>query len=103
MGKENNDLFREIAKKLRLIEDSNSKIAGLGGFKIFGAGTYTLERWSSMMVMEDAVFTEFKVDGVSLLSARGMSGVTIKAGTYLPGSGWITDFTLSSGKVIGYR
>lgn len=103
MGRENNDLFREMARRLRLIEDSNSKIAGLGGFKIFGAGTYTTERWSAIMVLKDVVFTEFKVDGVSLLSARGMSGVTIPAGTYLPGSGWITDFTISSGSIIGYR
>jgi hypothetical protein len=54
--------------------------------------------------MSDCVFTAFTIGGVDVLSTKGLSGVTIKAGAFLPAgvTGKITSFTLSSGAVIAY-
>ena len=81
-------------------------IAGAGGFKVVSTTTaQTGAEYNSLVVMNDCVFTAFKVNGVDVLSANGLSGVTIKAGAFLPAgvSNTITDFTLSSGAVIAYK
>ena len=50
------------------------------------------------------IIVEFKVNGISLLSANGMSGVTFKQGAFLSAeAGFITDFTTTSGSVIAYK
>jgi hypothetical protein len=97
-------LLNEQAKKLRQITSNTGLAVGSGGFKRHGVGTVTTVRYSTLVVQEDTVFTEFKVNGISLLSENGMSGVTFKQGAYLPAeAGFITDFNLSSGSVIGYK
>lgn len=99
---ENNDLLKEQAKKLRQIASTSGLAVGTGGFKRHGVAAVTLVKYCALVVQEDTIFTEFKVNGASELANNGMSGVTFKAGAYLPG-GIITDFTISTGSVIAYK
>lgn len=81
-------------------------IAGAGGFKVVSDTTpETGVEYNSIVVMEDCEFSAFAVNGANVLSTNGLSGVTIKAGSFLPAgtNGKITSFTLSSGSVIAYR
>lgn len=81
-------------------------IAGAGGFKVVSDTTpETGVEYNSIVVMEDAIFSAFSIDGVSVLSTNGLSGVTVKAGSFLPAgtNGKITAFTLASGSVIAYK
>ena len=81
-------------------------IAGAGGFKVVSDTTaQTGVEYNSIVVMEDAIFSAFSIDGVSVLSTNGLSGVTVKAGSFLPAGtdGKITAFTLASGSVIAYK
>lgn len=81
-------------------------IAGAGGFKVVSTTTpETGVEYNSIVVMEDAIFSAFSIDGVSVLSTNGLSGVTIKTGSFLPAgtNGKITAFTLASGSVIAYK
>lgn len=97
-------LLNEQAKKLRQITSNTGLAVGSGGFKYHGTSTVTNVRYSALVVQEDTVFTEFKVNGISLLTENGMSGITFKQGAYLPAeAGFITDFTISSGSAIGYK
>ena len=81
-------------------------IAGAGGFKVVSDTTpETGVEYNSIVVMEDCEFSAFSINGTSVLSANGLSGVVIKAGSFLPAgtNGKITAFTLSSGSVIAYK
>ena len=86
------------------MSNSTSIIAGGDGFKYHATGTVTVVGYSPLVVQEDSVFTSFSVDGTDVLSARGLSAVTLQQGAYLPagGSSKITGFIISSGSVIGY-
>lgn len=99
---ENNDLLREQAKRLRRIQDSTSLAVGTSGFKRYGTGAVTGVKHEALVVQEDTVFSTFFVDGVNVLTARGMSGVTFPQGAYLPGGLDITGWNITSGSVIGY-
>jgi hypothetical protein len=102
MGMENNDLFREQNKRLRRIQDSTSLAVGTSGFKRYGSGTVTGVRHEALVVQADTIFTAFFVNGVDVLSDRGMGGVTFKQGAFLPGGQDITGWTIVSGSVIAY-
>ena len=102
MGMENNDLLREQNKRLRRIQDSTSLTAGTSGFMRYGAGVVTGVKHEALVVQEDTVFSAFFVNGVDVLSARGMGGVTFKQGAFLPGGQDITGWTITSGSVIAY-
>jgi hypothetical protein len=102
MGMENNDLFREQAKRLRHIDDHTALSVGSEGFKVFGTGTHTSLNKSALVVREDTVFTAFTVGTVDVMTKYGITAVTFKAGEYLPGGGCITAFAISSGSVIAY-
>ena len=95
-------LLGEQSKKLRQIAASTGLSAGSGGFKYYTTGTVSNLQHLALVVHESVVFTSFKVNNVEQLTARGMSGVTFLAGTYLPGGGIITGFAISSGSVIAY-
>lgn len=80
-------------------------IAGSGSFEVISTtAAQTGKEYNSLVVMSDCVFTAFEIGGVNVLSTKGLSGVTIKAGTFLPAGviGKITAFTLSSGAVVAY-
>jgi hypothetical protein len=86
------------------MSSSTDIIAGGAAFIRYGSGTQTLRNHNALVVQEDTVFTSFSVDGINVLSARGMSGVTFKQGAYLSAgnASTITGFVISSGSVIGY-
>ena len=86
------------------MSNSTSILAGGDGFKYHGTGTVTSVGYAALVVQEDTVFTSFSVDGTNVLSARGLSAVTLQQGAYLPsgGASTITGFVISSGSVIGY-
>ena len=102
MGMENNDLLREQNKRLRRIQDSTSLAVGTSGFIRYGAGVVTGVKHEALVVQEETVFSAFFVNGVDVLSARGMSGVTFAQGTFLPGGQDITGWTITTGSVIAY-
>jgi hypothetical protein len=102
MGMENNDLLREQNKRLRRIQDSTSLAVGTAGFIRYGAGVVTGVKHEALVVQEDTVFSAFFVNGVDVLTDRGMSGVTFTKGAFLAGGQDITGFTITSGSVIGY-
>lgn len=89
---------------------SSDIAVGGQGFKYHAAETVTGVNYDSLVVHADCVFTSFTVKGdnestgTNVLSTRGLSGITVKAGTFLPaGKGFkITGFVTSSGSVIGY-
>ena len=82
------------------------KVSGTGGFKFLAVTTgHTSLSGYALVVNTDAEFSVFKVDGVDQMAKHGLSGATIKAGSYLPvpeGSA-ITDVTLSLGDCIIYN
>ena len=102
MGMENNDLLREQNKRLRRIQDSTSLTAGTSGFKYYGTGTVSNVKHEALVVQDAAEFSTFFVNGIDVLAARGMAGITFPTGTFLPGGQDITGFTLTSGSVIAY-
>jgi hypothetical protein len=55
--------------------------------------------------MEDCEFTDFEINGEDVLAANGLSGVTIKAGSFLPAgvNAKITYFRVNTGSVIAYK
>jgi hypothetical protein len=81
------------------------RMGGVGGFEVqSGTSPITAKDYTALVVNADCVFTEFLINGTSVLSTKNMSGVTFKQGTFLPckAANTITGFTLSSGSVICY-
>lgn len=51
----------------------------------------------------DAVFNEILVGGVNVVTAKGLAGKTVHAGTLLPfGKAHATSIDLASGQVVAY-
>ena len=96
-------LMNEQSKKLRQIAASTGLMAGSGGFVRYGTGTVNDVQFTAVVPQEDTVFTSFKVNGLEVLTVRGMSTITFKQGAYLPAGGVITGFAISSGSVIAYK
>ena len=96
-------LMNEQSKKLRQIAASTGLMAGSGGFVRYGTGTVNDVQFTAVVPQEDTVFTSFKVNGLEVLTVRGMSTITFKQGAYLPAGGIITGFAISSGSVIAYK
>ena len=96
-------LMNEQSKKLRQIAASTGLMAGSGGFVRYGTGTVNDVQFTAVVPQEDTVFTSFKVNGLEVLTVRGMSTITFKQGAYLPAGGLITGFAISSGSVIAYK
>ena len=96
-------LMNEQSKKLRQIAASTGLMAGSGGFVRYGTGTVNDVQFTAVVPQEDTVFTSFKVNGLEVLTVRGMSTITFKQGAYLPAGGIITGFAISSGSIIAYK
>jgi hypothetical protein len=80
------------------------KISGQGGFYLI-TGTATWTGYAeSIVVNEDAVIAELEISSVDVLSTKGLSAKTVKAGMYLPTDPGkqITKIKLTSGSVIVY-
>jgi len=84
------------------IEINTDVLAGSNGFMRYGTGTVSGVSHKVLVVQDAAEFSTFFVNGVDVLAARGMSGVTFPTGAFLPGGQDITGFTLTSGSVIAY-
>jgi hypothetical protein len=82
------------------------KVSGTGGFKMLtGTGAHASLSGYAIVANTDTVFTVFNINGSGKLAELGLSGITVKAGAYLPvpeGSA-ITDITMSSGDCIIYN
>ena len=82
------------------------KVSGTGGFKMLtGTGAHTALSGYAIVANTDTVFTVFNIDGAVKLAALGLTGITVKAGAYLPvpeGSS-ITDITMGSGDCLIYN
>jgi|APGre2960657404_1045060.scaffolds.fasta_scaffold50983_1 hypothetical protein len=80
------------------------KISGNGGFVLLTGTGVNNGYWESLVINEDAVFSALEIGGVSVLSSKGLSAKTVKAGMYLPTDPTqkITKVTLTSGSVIAY-
>jgi hypothetical protein len=82
------------------------KQTGLGGFvAISGTSAVTGAFWA-MVVNSDAVITQvLDKNGTNITSLLGLTGVTIKAGMFLPmpKHDYFSSITLASGSVVAYR
>ena len=80
------------------------KISGNAGFVLLTGTGANNGYWESLVINEDAVFSALEIGGVSVLSSKGLSGKTVKAGMYLPTDPTqkFTKVTLASGSVIAY-
>ena len=86
---------------------SQEIIAGTGGFQVIsGANATATGQFNSVVVVADCVFSAFAINGTSVMTSKGLTGVTIKAGSFLPSGAdnKITTITLTSagGTVIAY-
>jgi hypothetical protein len=84
------------------LNNNSDVLAGSNGFIRYGAGVVTGVKYEALVVQEDTEFSAFFINGVDVLTARGMSGVTFVQGAYLPGGLDITGWTITSGSVIAY-
>lgn len=79
----------EVAGKDHLMIADTSTHAGIDCYMIY--------------IDADAVFNEILVGGVNVVTAKGLSGVTVHAGTLLPfGKAHATSIDLVSGQVVAY-
>jgi len=79
--------------------------AGLLGCKMITGTSAVTGPFQSFIVNEDAVVSAIlDKDGNSLLSAMGLSGITLAVGMFItaPGSNYFSSITLSSGSAVGY-
>ena len=82
---------------------SLSEIAGIDFLFISDANTHASLDCYAIYVHADAVFNEILVGGVNVVTAKGLSGKTISAGTFLPfGKTHATSIDLTSGSVVAY-
>ncbi len=87
-------------------ETALEKMSAIRGFdKVISDTAAHTGPWESVVVNADAVFSAFKIGGVDMMTTKGLTGITIKAGMYLPTDPdlKITDITLASGSVIPYK
>ena len=82
------------------------KIVGSQSFEVISTtAAFTGKTYTSIVVNSDAVFSVLSIDGASVMTSKALTGVTIKAGAYLPAqSGSVfTAVTLTSGTIICYN
>jgi len=86
-----------------LAAGSLAEIAGIDFLYIDDANTHASLDCYSIFVHADAVFNEILVGGINVVTAKGLSGKTIVAGTLLPfGDAHATSIDLVSGSVVAY-
>jgi len=82
------------------------KISGQGGFYVNNTTDARTDlQVESLVINSVAVFSAFEINGVDVLATKGLSGVSISQGIYLPTDPnfKITAYTLASGSVIEYQ
>ena len=86
-------------------ETALERMSGAGGFVVYSDTNAHTDQLESVVVNADAVFTAFEINNANVMTSKGLTGVTIKQGTFLPTDPTfkITKVTLASGSVIGYK
>ena len=85
------------------ISASTAEVSGKDFLLITDASTHAGLDCYMIYVDADAVFNEILVGGVNVVTAKGLSGKTVHAGTLLPfGNTHATSIDLVSGQVVAY-
>jgi len=81
------------------------RISGQGGFTMITGTDAVIGQFESLVVNTEAVISALEINGSTVLAAKGLSGVTLAVGMYLPTDpGFkITKVTLASGSLIAYK
>ena len=85
---------------------SNSFSAGYTGCKVISNTSANTGAFRGFVVNEDAVVSAvLDKDGSSLMTALGLSGVTLKSGAFISvaNGDYISSITLTSGSIIAYN
>ena len=88
------------------MSSSNSFSAGFTGCKVISNTSANTGTFRGFVVNEDAVVSAILDSGSnSILSALGLSGVTLKSGAFIsvPDGEFISSITLTSGSIIAYN
>jgi len=88
------------------MSSSNSFSAGFTGCKVISNTSANTGTFRGFVVNDDAVVSEILNEtAASILTPLGLSGVTLKGGTYIsvPDGSYITSITLASGSVVLYN
>lgn len=92
-----------------MFSDGGYRAAGCNGFKVHTTAAATGVSYYAVVIQEDTVLTAFTTTdaagtATSQMTNYGITGVTLKAGAYLPAplGSVITAITASSGSYIGY-
>ena len=88
------------------MSSSNSFSAGFTGCKVISNTSANTGAFRGFVVNEDAVVSAILDSGSnSILSALGLSGVTLKSGAFIsvPDGEYISSITLTSGSIIAYN
>ena len=88
------------------MSSSNSFSAGFTGCKVISNTSANTGVFRGFIVNDDALVSAIlDEDGASLLSALGLSGVTLRSGTYISvqDGKHISSITLTSGSIVAYN
>lgn len=87
------------------IENTLEFMAGFDGCKVVSSTAPVVENFRAFVVNSDVVVSAIlDKSGVNVLSALGLSGVTLKAGAFIcaPRNSHFSSITLTSGSVVIY-
>jgi hypothetical protein len=87
------------------MSSSTEFMAGFTGSKVLSGTSANTGRFRGFIVNDDAVVSAIlNQDGTSILSALGLSGVTLRSGAFVSVSedNYISSITLTSGNIIAY-
>ena len=85
---------------------AQSFTAGYTGCKVISNTSANTGEFRGFVVNDDAVISAIlDEDGSSLMTALGLSGVTLRSGVYIPvdSSKYISSITLTSGSIVAYN
>jgi hypothetical protein len=88
------------------MSSSNSFSAGFTGCKVISNTSANTGTFRGFIVNDDALVSAIlDQDGASILSALGLSGVTLRRGIYIsvPDGSHISSITLTSGSIVAYN
>jgi hypothetical protein len=88
------------------MSSSNSFSAGFTGCRVISNTSANTGTFRGFVVNADAVVSAILDEtATSILTPLGLSGVTLKSGTYIsvPDGSYITSITLASGSVVLYN
>ena len=88
------------------MSSSNSFSAGFTGCKVISNTSANTGVYRGFIVNDDALVSAIlDEDGASLLSALGLSGVTLRSGIYISVADGkhISSITLTSGSIVAYN